>query len=349
MRPSGIARALNCSYSATIPDTGESSEAAEEGSAAHRLAEHWLKGGDPNDLIGEPYITPEMVEYVHTYVEYCQSLQERGATWIECKLSNIFDVMEGTADFVFVDDVNRTIEIVDLKYGYKWVEPYMNPQLTCYVDGFKPHGNVNINLTIVQPRVYHPQGSIRTWHTSTADTAYQDTRDQIIATTWAVQSGNVTASAGSHCEYCPGRFTCKTFDAAVNAGLDYVSELGLNDEYSPDQLSTYYRSLEQVEDLLSIKKKVLQSQMESALSKGVKVDGYQMQQTFSNSKWKVSLEELKSLTEIDVVKETLITPAEAKRRGMDAETIKELTERVPTGNKIKRVDTRLAAQLFSRK
>ena len=123
---SGAHRWLHCPGSVeaekTLPNT--SSFFAEEGSAAHELAEIVLSklAGDCSKMIGEKLIeydafvvTQEMADYVQIYTDYVRNLG--GSQFYEQRADFGEWVPDGwgTADAIVIN--RDTIHVIDLKYG----------------------------------------------------------------------------------------------------------------------------------------------------------------------------------------------------------------------------------------
>lgn len=196
--PSGSKRAIMCPGSIRmqegIPDT--SSTFADEGSAAHELAEHCLKTltdpaeyadcyvnlGEEDRITDEPIgersfrIDDEMVDGVQTYLDTCREvialsgpdLEYAFEQWVD--LSNIAGMEGGTADFAAYDPVTKRLTVADLKYGKGTpVEVTENTQLLCYalgvVNRYHNRGIGAVELIVVQPRCPHPKGPVRRWET----------------------------------------------------------------------------------------------------------------------------------------------------------------------------------------
>lgn len=163
--------------SAGIPDTA--SHFAEEGTAAHALAELALaRGADPHAYLGTTVagheVTEEMADHVQVYTRHVEELRQRcSQSWIERRFSlaalNPPAPMFGTADFVGLDAATRTLYVSDLKYGVGVVvEAGDNPQLLYYALGAvlslppELQGQIDhVRMTIVQPRAAHPEGLVR--------------------------------------------------------------------------------------------------------------------------------------------------------------------------------------------
>jgi hypothetical protein len=177
---------MNCAGSNNLldelpPGVGEgTSPHAAEGTAAHALAEACLtKHVSPSAYHGFTFdgfeVDEEMIEAVSLYVNYCVGLQETcelTASERRFSLDSLSPprAMFGTADFVGYETATDTLHVVDLKYGRGVVvEVKGNPQVRYYALGAllaieKEFGVTpsRIAVTVIQPRVNHPDGRIRT-------------------------------------------------------------------------------------------------------------------------------------------------------------------------------------------
>lgn len=166
---SGAHKWMNCPGSlrleAEIEDT--TSKYAEEGTAAHSLAEECLqKNLDADQLIGETFngftVDDDMAGYVQEYLDFVRPLG--GDLIIEQKVDFSHWAPDGfgTADAVVLKD--DEIHIVDLKYGENiWTSVKRNEQLMLYALGaLHEHSMMyamdKFHLTIVQPRHAKYQG-----------------------------------------------------------------------------------------------------------------------------------------------------------------------------------------------
>ena len=144
---SGAHRWLNCTPSAVLEsgEPGSTSEAAEQGTAAHALAEHKLRKA-LKQRSKRPVSTwhdDEMEEHTDDYVAYVlEQFNTAKATCPDANLlveqrldfSHIVPGGFGTGDAVIIAEPR--LHIIDLKYGMGvLVEAEQNPQLMLYALG----------------------------------------------------------------------------------------------------------------------------------------------------------------------------------------------------------------------
>lgn len=216
-------RWLNCPRSVTFIESTEDkqSEFALEGSEAHLLCEFRLRqalGIDAENPI--PRLTQysnEMEDYANEYVSYILELIEEVSK--TCKdpvylieqrvdYSRFVEDGFGTADFILISD--GSIWIVDFKYGRGIkVEAKENSQMMIYALGALELFDLiydieNVNMTIFQPRI----GNIST--SSMTKTALYDWAENVlIPTAQLALEGNGEFKAGSWCQFCKLKTTCR--------------------------------------------------------------------------------------------------------------------------------------------
>lgn len=173
---SGASRWMACPASVRmtrdLPDTR--SAYAEEGTAAHALAERCLRQARrPDAFLGQTFaeapgvvVDKQMVDYVEQYLDYVQGLP--GVLFIEQRVdySHIVPGGFGTADALVTN--GDTLYVVDLKYGQGVrVDAVENPQLMLYalgaLDNLDWLGDVaRVVLVVHQPRLDH----VSEWETT---------------------------------------------------------------------------------------------------------------------------------------------------------------------------------------
>ena len=231
LSPSAAVRWINCpgsvALSAVCPPAG-SSDYADEGTAAHRLAELKALSGlvpagdqklkqDFDQARASEYFSGEMEEATDYYADrvkeiYFEGLKRDQAT--ELMVEQRFSLSEwvpecfGTADAVVVG--GDTIEVIDLKYGKGVkVDAVGNPQLRLYGLGAATlFGDLydfsKVRMTIIQPRLDH------------VSTEEMDLTDLV---SWAVETvkpaanealgKNAHYACGDWCRWCPAKAICR--------------------------------------------------------------------------------------------------------------------------------------------
>lgn len=234
--------------SGLIPLEQRSGPAAEEGTRAHNLAELCLvKGYDPEDFFMQEFegatITDEYINAVKVYVDYCNDLIS-SKRYIKHGIEDTFDLTKvlggdagGSADFAVISGLEKrkTLEVVDYKHGRGIVvDVEGNHQARLYALGFyerlvdaypsKFLGKIKkIKLTIVQPRISHVDGPIRSETINVED--LQKFKIKAIKAIAKGKSGDGVYIAGDHCTFCPRAGYCEELSKQNMelAQLDFAS------------------------------------------------------------------------------------------------------------------------------
>ena len=218
---SGAHRWINCTPSARLEREFEdkSGRAAEEGTAAHALAEHKLRlsfGLDTEKPVS-PFDCAEMEGYTDEYVTFVleQIAQAKQScsdplVLIEQRLDFSRYVPEGfgTGDCVIIAD--GTLHIIDLKYGQGvLVSAANNPQMKLYAlgaldlfDGIYDIGEVS--MTIFQPR----RENVSTY-TVFKESLYQWAEDVLKPAAKAAFNGDGEYRSGEWCQFCHAAIKCR--------------------------------------------------------------------------------------------------------------------------------------------
>lgn len=219
---SGAYRWMACPPSALLEQQfpNETSTYAEEGTAAHDLAEHKLKKALKmrSRKPTSSYQSDEMDEMTDLYVEYCMGLIEKAKETckdlqilIEQKLDFSDYVTEGfgTGNLVVVG--TGTLHVVDLKYGKGvMVSAEKNPQMMLYALGaISAFGMLydieKVSMSIVQPRL----DNLSTYEMSIEE-LLKWADEELKPKAQLASAGNGEFSAGSHCRFCRARNQCRT-------------------------------------------------------------------------------------------------------------------------------------------
>jgi hypothetical protein len=235
----------------------KSSIFADEGSAAHELAEMVLLGkiSCADDWLNKPLIEhntitaeQEMCDAVQSYVDYVESL--KGDLFVEQRVdySHIAPSGFGTADAILLDPDSEVIRIVDLKYGkgHK-VDADYNTQMMLYAIGavenfgFLYDDFEFVEMTICQPRLDHisewniPMEGLIKWSEYAAARANR-----------ALDDDAERVPGEKQCQWCLFKAQCpelKDFaEQAILAEFDNIGELSDVNKLTDDQISKILES-----------------------------------------------------------------------------------------------------------
>ena len=272
-------RWLECPPSALIcakvKDT--SSEFARQGTDAHTLCEYKVNAAlgkqakDPTEDL--TYFDSEMADCTDAYAQYV--LEQVEAAKQKCKdpivlveqrldFSRWVPDAFGTGDCVIVADERLTI--IDMKYGVGiLVEAEKNPQMMCYAlgalelfDGI--YDITEISMTIFQPR----RANVSTYTISKAELLQW--ADEVLAPTAQLAAkGEGEFKAGSHCQFCKAKATCRK-------RAEYNLELAKYDFEMPANLED-----DEIEIILS--------KADELISWAADVKEFALQQALSGKEW----------------------------------------------------------------
>lgn len=317
---SSAKRWIECPGSVKLSEGVEntSSKYADEGTAAHELAERCLKEQvnavkylGEHITVGENVfeVTAEMADAVQIYIEtvrsYCNGAYE---LMVEQRfhLDWIDDELFGTNDACVVQLFDKVV-IIDFKYGRGVpVEAIGNKQLLYYaLGGARGYEGYDVELVIVQPRCPHPEGPVRKWNINyhTLTEYEQELRDAVVEVNKARKLKDVyqLTKSGDHCKFCPAKGFCKTLrhDSLSVANVDFddwvePTTLPTPQSLTPDQISRAIVLSDLVEEWISAVRNYAHEQ----LVKGVEIPGFKLVQKRANRAWKDEDEVIKEFEDV---------------------------------------------------
>lgn len=221
LSPSGSNKWLNCTPSAVLESEFESttSQAAEEGTAAHALAEHKLKKAlhIRSRRPVSSFDSDEMQEHTDAYVEFVLEQLETAKQRCNDPLILIEQQVDfseyvpdgyGTADCIIVSD--DTLHIIDFKYGMGvLVDAYDNPQMKCYALGAlniydSIYDIAEVSMSIFQPR----RENVSTW-TITVDELKAWAAEVLKPKAELAAKGEGEFCSGEWCAFCKAAVRCR--------------------------------------------------------------------------------------------------------------------------------------------
>lgn len=296
LRPSSAHRWMRCaaapSHEVGMPD--DTSEYADEGTAAHSVAEHCLKANlDPQVRLGSELqmgsgriitVDLEMVREVDKYLKFIRGLP--GAHRMVEKRVDLSDYIpnDGTADAVVIDFGERTtVYVNDLKYG-KGVRVIAkdNEQLMLYALGVVLNiemlldtddmDTVDVVMTICQPRLDNFDS-----HTVTAAELLAF-GERVRAAVPATRSDDPAFEPGKHCKFCRFKPRCRAHaEYNIKTVADQfadVSNFTMADpaELTPEEAGRLWARVETFKDWIGS----LEAYIYDQLNAGVDVPGWKL-------------------------------------------------------------------------
>ena len=231
LRPSSLARVIACPGSrrlaAKMPPQPSSSY-ADEGTAAHALAEMSLRQGrapfewwqQEIEVNGKGWpVTSEMVRAVCTYVAAVNRdrREHRGAKVELEKQVYLADINNsGTVDCAIIYPDGGYLGVRDYKHGSGvYVSEVWNAQMLAYALAVwniyfrtvsRPLSTVKVEATVHQPRF--PDVAPARTHTMTAADLLRWRDETLRPAIAASEAEDAPVNAGDHCIFCPAKTAC---------------------------------------------------------------------------------------------------------------------------------------------
>lgn len=352
LRPSAAGIWSVCSgylvMTARYPETDADNEIREEGLAAHWAASQLLAGRQVAEGTIAPNgveLTDEMLEAIAVYTDSLQGSMLPDArieveTQLDCSL--IYPGMSGTPDatiFLPPSPTSRGLLVVaDLKFGYRIVQAYGNLQLAIYAlakaQSLRLPDTSLVEMRIVQPRVYHPNGHRRSWtmtHGELRSVWLPKLRE---AAAKAVVGGTLTTSAA--CGDCSARHACPALREASLSMVDYSAH-NTQMELPSSAIGMELLVLEAAADRIEARLTGLRAMAEAQLREGITVPGWKLARKTSRERWKEGAAEqiikLGAFFGVTTAKPPApVTPRQA-RKLLPSTVVNDLSER-PTGSMV---------------
>ena len=221
LSPSSSHRWLNCTPSASLESEFENktSQAAEEGTAAHAWCEHKLKKAlrRRSKRPISSYDSDEMQEYTDAYVDFV--LEQLDIAKQNCNdplvlIEQHVDFSEyvpdgyGTADCVIVSD--DKLHIIDFKYGMGvLVDATDNPQMKCYALGALELFDDIYDIDTVSMTIYQPRRQNVSTYDVSKDDLYQWADEVLKPTADLAFAGDGNFLCGEWCGFCKAKHECR--------------------------------------------------------------------------------------------------------------------------------------------
>jgi len=336
---------------------------AREGTAAHHYPSELLQGRvveegslAPNGEI----ITREMIEGAQELIADIITVQSQSSPdarlYVEHFITGhgmIHPLNEGTPDYVLIDYAKHSIFIWDYKFGHRFVDEYENWQILDYlamvVEGLELDQSEfkgwRVRLSIAQPR-YYRAASLRHW--DTLGHKVWPYFAKLAAAAELAADPNSPTRTGPHCRNCRA-LGCEARQDAVDDAIEITRTASVHD-FTPETAARQYRLMEIAAERLKGFMSGLEAYLVPTIKSGHPVPGYEVAQSMGNAKWTIPVTEVLTLGQmygVDLAKpQDVITPTQAKAKGVDASVIQAYSARQPGEFKLQRVDTTRASRAF---
>lgn len=341
LAPSAAAKRIQCpgsrSLEALYPQAEDDPKAI-EGTFAHTVNVAMVSG-----LRIPPGATEEMLDGAELWQDTVMAIvgNHHVEQYVNCSIIN--KDCSGTPDMWIWCPTNKTLHVLDYKFGHKHVEAYENWQLICYAVGIidshpeiVPFGTnwsdspIRVNMTIVQPRAYHSDSQVRTWSVPLGQLTWYLSRLQ--ANALESMLPNAETRTGPECANCSARRSCKTLQKSVYSVIDMVGD-NVPFDLAPEQLGKELLKLQNAIEILRARESGLYDEVLGRIKSGSTVPGWMTQRGVGREKWKVPIQEIMDLGEmmgVTVSKPMTITPKQAIKAGLSADLVRQYSE-VPMG------------------
>lgn len=327
--------AMNQAY--PKPDTPESME----GHAAHWVFAEMLAGRivvegqvAPNGVV----VTEEMVEGAELVVDTVRAripagvplhVEERVA------IARIHPQCFGTPDIWAYVVQAGVLEVIDYKFGHRFVDEYENDQGIAYTAGIIDHladlmqkgpglidQVIKVNFTVIQPRCFYKGAPVRTWSVMASD--LRGHINQLAGAAELALMPNPPAVTNSECRDCPGRHACPALQQAAYADAEFATRSSPV-ELAPAAASLELRMMEHALERLQSRVEGMREAVATYIRQGHSVPWHRAEQGYGRTQWTIPAEQvvaMGSLMGVDLSKTGAKTPTQAKKAGVDEAVIK---------------------------
>lgn len=339
--PSGASSWSKCALWATMNQKFPQDESAEaiEGTAAHWTGWELLAGRPvqlgtktPNGVL----VTDEMIEGGELLADTIITRVTKPVIEQRLPITAIADDCFGTPDAWGISSDSKHIDIVDYKYGHRFVDEFWNPQGLCYLSGIidllcaqwkigpgmLDQYDLSVSFTVVQPRCFYKGSPVRTHTFKLSETRpYFNTLANMAE---LARVANPVATTNEHCGDCPGRHACSALQLAAYADTEY-SNARTPIDLPPAAAALELRFLMRALARLEARVDGLKELTISNIRKGDKIPYFRVEQGYGRRQWTIPDNQIVALGELfgkDLAKPGTLTPGQAEKAGIDPSVLK---------------------------
>lgn len=358
--PSAMARTVQCPGSVVLqeqfPDQGDDT-ASREGTAAHEVVARTLAGeivpvgsaAENGVLIDQP-----MLDGAHLMLDNIEATL--GPGWpdlvlVEQRLpigASLGLHVWGTPDVRTIDrwDVPRITW--DYKHGHGIVEVYKNLQMLTYEE-LRPKKFVDdIDVRIVQPRAFHPDGPVRRWTTNATMWAglYAAIRGAVVEAVGQMPR----LRTGPECDHCSARHACPELARVGGRLVDYA-KMGQPFDLPPAALGDELNYITQAVAMLEARRSGLDAQATRYITQGHHVPGWELGRSRGSTDWTVPAEHVINMGRLHGLNlakpAAAVTPRQATEAGFDPDLVRDFSRHNSGAEKLQRASSK-AEQVFGK-
>lgn len=329
----GLWVAMNQAY--PQPDTPESLE----GNAAHWVFAEMLAGRPVSEGMQAPngvFITEEMIEGGELVVDTVRARIPAGTVLhVEepVAIPRIHAQCWGTPDIWAFYGV--TLEVIDYKFGHRFVDEYENDQGVAYTAGIIDHladmlgkgaglldQAIKVNFTVVQPRCFYKGAPVRTWSVMASDLRAHI--NQLANAAGVALAPNPPAVTNSECKDCPGRHACPALQQAAYHDAEFAVKSSPV-ELPPAAASLELRMMERALERLQARVEGMREAVATYIRQGHSVPFHRAEQGYGRQQWTMPTEQVLAMGQlmgVDLSKPGVKTPKQAIKSGVDEAVIK---------------------------
>jgi len=391
--PSSLWLTVACNYSLplqeTVPPLPPTDEEA-EGTAAHWVARRYIAGYGHELPAGAKFhsegrewtVTDDMFSGAKLYERALGGVHPDLRIEEHVTVPRVHELCDGTPDAsrfyldareaweVCPENVPldrftyghiRVLRVGDYKFGHRYVDAFENFQLGAgYASGLMDRHRLNdsdpdlyVEVIIVQPRNYHPDGHVRRWIVRAID--LRPLVNIAYNAAHAALGALPTARTGDHCLDCKARHACKVLQVNT-AHLADFSQTGERVELPAWAIGQELTIVRDAIKRLEARETGLAAQAESYLRAGQAVPFYHMEPgrtvlTYFDDVRADELVGLGDLVNIELrrtlaLKDKIVTPTQAIQLGIDEAVMSSYAHRPRGKLKLARDNSVTARKVF---
>ena len=339
--PSGAAAWRRCGLWVAMNQAFPQADTPEtmEGHAAHWVFAEMLAGRPVSEGMQAPngiIITDEMIEGAELVVDTVRARIPAGTVLhVEepVAIGRIHPQCWGTPDIWAFYGV--TLEVIDYKFGHRFVDEYENDQGVAYTAGILDHlaetlgkvlglldQAVKVNFTVVQPRCFYKGAPVRTWSVQAVDLR---AHINILTNAAGVAlAPNPPAVTNSECTDCPGRHACPALQQAAYHDAEFAVRSSPV-ELPPVAASLELRMMERALERLQARVEGMREAVATYIRQGHSVPYHRAEQGYGRQQWTMPVDQVLAMGQlmgVDLSKPGVKTPKQAQKAGVDEAVIK---------------------------